>query len=567
MNKEFYYSRNTFIINYTKKYSTTAEELVSSDGFSEFLNLFFNYIKKNKYDMFLWLHKYSENGNPKGDLIKLSKLLMILDLNEINHPYLKDKDKTLMVIEEAYHFWRDMQRYSVMFTQSDEGYQIQNFIEADSKFNALVLNFYRTIQQKVQGSKNTVYRQLQAGTHASLLLQNINWNVPGGYEVLKNIPFITEIMLRTPLILHPKSNKRLGTFTETFSNPINDFVKGKDDVDWICLPCKVGGLLTFAYFHKDFISGAIAVPNLFELATREESLNKKPDCIVLFGNPDNMNDTTFFFDNKENIWIGKVSAADVIEYFGYVKKMFLTLHNLAVMQKGWVPIHGAMIKLYLRDGREKHVMFMGDSGAGKSETIEAMSSIAEGIIDRQEVIFDDMGSVHIDENGNIVAQGTEIGAFVRLDDLDKGSAYKDMDRSIFFNPEISNARVVVPAAPYRVVVENHPIDCFMYANNYTDKRGLKRFDTLNEAKSAFIEGKRFALGTTQEKGLSTTFFANPFGPMQKQDIAGPLIDNLFVKLFEKEVFVGEIYTCLGLPNKGDNGIEDAAKALLELVQK
>ena len=565
MNKEFYYARNTFIINYTKKYSTNVEELVSSEGFSAFLDLFLDHIKKHKHDMYLWITKGEKNDVAKSEIIRLSKLLMILDLKEIDHYSVNEPDRLLLLIEEAYHFWRDMQRYSLMYTQNEEGYQIQNFIDADSRFNSLILSFYRSIQQKVQGSKNTVYRQLQAGTHASLLLQNTNWNIPNGYEILKGIPFITEIMLRTPLILHPKSNKRLGMFNETFENPLNEFVKG--DGDWICFPCKVGGLLTFAYFHKDFISGAVACPNLFELATREECLVKKPDCIVLFGNPDGKNETTFYHDKKENIWIGKVSAADVIEYFGYVKKMFLTLHNLAVMEKGWVPIHGAMIKLYLRDGREKHVMFMGDSGAGKSETIEALSSIAEGIIDRQEVIFDDMGSIHIDENGQIVAQGTEIGAFVRLDDLDKGSAYKDMDRSIFFNPEISNARVVVPTAPYKVVVKNHPIDCFMYANNYTDKRGMKEFKTLEEAKPAFIEGKRFALGTTQEKGLSTTFFANPFGPMQKQEVAMPLIDNMFNKLFEQNVFVGEIYTCLGLADKGDNGIMEAAKELLDFVQR
>ena len=178
-----------------------------------------------------------------------------------------------------------------------------------------------------------------------------------------------------------------------------------------------------------------------------------------------------------------------------------------------------------------------------------------------------MGSIHINNNGKVVAQGTEIGAFVRLDDLDKGTAYRDMDRSIFFNPESANARVVVPAAPYDVVTTDQTIDCFMYANNYTDKRGLKRFGSVEEAKPSFVEGKRFALGTTQEKGISTTFFANPFGPMQKQEECTPLIDTMFERLFEQNITVGEIYTCLGLPNKGDNGIMDAAQALLDLVNE
>ena len=57
-----------------------------------------------------------------------------------------------------------------------------------------------------------------------------------------------------------------------------------------------------------------------------------------------------------------------IEYFGWVKKMFLALHNLAVMKKGWLPIHGAMIQMKLHDGSEKNIVVMGDSGAGKSET-------------------------------------------------------------------------------------------------------------------------------------------------------------------------------------------------------
>ncbi|NLC96239.1 MAG: hypothetical protein GX675_01515 [Erysipelotrichaceae bacterium] len=565
MDKEFYFSRNNAIINYTTKYCRTVDDLLASEGFDSFLDLFFDYIKREKHDMFQWLTFKSSIDESKAELIRLAKLLMVLNKHEIKHPGLIEPDKLLSVVEEIYHFWRNMGRYSIMYALNDEGYQIQNFIDADTQFNALVLNLYRTIQQKIQDSKNKIFRQLQAGTNASILLQKTDWDFPSGYEALKGIPFITEMMLRTPLILHPKSNKRIGMFEETYTHPMKDFIKKSNE--WICFPCKVGDLLTFAYFHIDYIGNIVACPNLFEIASRNECLNRKPDCMVLFGNPDGKNETTFYHDKKEDIWIGKISSADVIEYFGYVKKMFLTLHNLAVMERGWLPIHGAMVKLYLRDGREKHVMFMGDSGAGKSETIEALSSISEGLIDRQEVIFDDMGTIHIDRRGNLVAQGTEIGAFVRLDDLEMGSAYRDMDRSVFFNPELSNARVVVPTAPYKVITNNHPIDCFMYANNYTDKRGMHKFDSLEEAKSVFVEGKRNALGTTQEIGLSTTFFANPFGPMQKQEVANPLIDKMFEKLFEKNIYVGEIYSCLGLPNKGDNGIQDAARALLDFVLK
>ena len=345
---------------------------------------------------------------------------------------------------------------------------------------------------------------------------------------------------------------------------MKDFLKGSEE--WICFPAKVGSLLMYCYFHRDYISSAVATANLFELATKEETVSRKPDAIMLFGNPDGKDETVFYHDEANDIWVGKDSASEKIDYFGYTKKTMLTLHNLAMINKGWLPIHGAMVNIYLKDGTKKGLMFMGDSGAGKSETIEALSMLASDLIDYQETVFDDMGTLHLDKDGNVRAQGTEIGAFVRLDDLDKGTAYKDMDRSIFFNPEKPNARVVLPAAPYDVVTTDHKVDCFLYANNYTDKRGLHFFESREGAEEVFVQGKRFALGTTQEKGISTTFFANPFGPMQRQEECSRLIKKMFDALFDQNIPVGEIYTCLGLPDKGDHGIDKAAEALLDFVK-
>ena len=159
---------------------------------------------------------------------------------------------------------------------------------------------------------------------------------------------------------------------------------------------------------------------------------------------------------------------------------------------------------------------MGDSGAGKSESIEALKAVGHDIIRDIEVVFDDMGTIHI-EDGVPYGQGTEIGAFVRLDDLDPGTPYRDMDRAVIMGPENPNARMVVPASPYRVVVHNHTIDLFAYANNYTDEYGLKQ-RPIEDVKETCKQGKRMALGTTQEVGISTTYFANPFGPMQKQEL-------------------------------------------------
>ena len=157
-------------------------------------------------------------------------------------------------------------------------------------------------------------------------------------------------MLRTPLLLTTRSNKRTGMFVERADNPVDTFSGNADE--WFCFPAKIGSMLAFIYFHRDFMCSGISLANLFEIATADECA-KKPDLICLFGNQDGKNETTFYHDTEEDIWVGSVSYGQQIEYFGYIKKMSLTLHNLAMMQKGWLPIHGAFVNITLKDGKRK----------------------------------------------------------------------------------------------------------------------------------------------------------------------------------------------------------------------
>ena len=67
----------------------------------------------------------------------------------------------------------------------------------------------------------------------------------------------------------------------------------------------------------------------------------------------------------------------------------------------------------------KNIVVMGDSGAGKSETIEDQIKVFGAAYIRDLVtVYDDMGVLLLDEEGKVKTSGTEIGAFVRLDDLD-----------------------------------------------------------------------------------------------------------------------------------------------------
>lgn len=563
MKENLYLNGGLAIINYNAAYPRTEKDLLSSADFANFLRNFIDYAKENLEDIYLYVLNGKTPREATFEMTKLLRQTIVLELDEIDSCYLNDKEKLLDFIEELYDFWKNHQRFSIINAGKGMAIQESSFVAADSAFNNLIRTLYRNVEEKVLGRKNSVYRQMQAGTNAAVAIRGNVTKLSDTYEALKDIPFIDSIMLRTPMILHPKSNKRTGMFTERDTNPITEFTGNRHE--WFCYPAKIGSLLAFIYFHRDFISSAVSLGNLFELANEDEC-RQKPDLICLFGNQDGKDQTTFYYDKNEDIWVGCVSYNERIEYFGYIKKMSLTLHNLAQMAKGWLPIHGAFVNITLKSGKRKGIMLMGDSGAGKSESIEALKALGRDKIKDIEVVFDDMGTIHI-EHGIPYGQGTEIGAFIRLDDLDPGTPYRDMDRSIFMNPESNNARVITPAAPYDIVSTNHKIDLFAYANNYDDKLGLHQFEQLEDAKATCTEGKRMALGTTQEVGISTTYFANPFGPMQKQDVCGPLIDEVFRCLRDNNVFIGEIYTHLGFSKENREGLQIAAEQLLEFIEK
>ncbi|HHT54958.1 MAG TPA: phosphoenolpyruvate carboxykinase, partial [Acholeplasma sp.] len=367
-----------------------------------------------------------------------------------------------------------------------------------------------------------------------------------------------------PFIINSKSNTRSGLFTKIDNNPLKDLSINPNH--FLTFPIKVGPLLAFVYIHRDFIHQGIALSNLFQFANYENFKDKSPDLVYVYGIKESEYDCKYFYDDKEDILIGFVSRDDKNDYFGYLKKMLLTLHNVKMINSGHLPIHGAMVKIKLNDNSIKNVVIVGDSGAGKSETLEAMRLIGNKQIKRMEVVFDDMGTFKINDNNKVVANGTETGAFVRLDDLDTGYAYQIMDRAMFLNPNKVNARVVVPISSYDFIMQNHKVDLFLYANNYDEENSdIKVFENINEALEVFKRGRRKAKGTTSEVGLVESYFANPFGPVQMQQETNILLDKFFNNLKDNKVIIGEIYTKLAVSGHESSGPIEAAKLLLNYL--
>lgn len=572
MSYRFKLTNGNVILNFSEEFYHSPVQLVQSDGFYRMLKAFINYGKEKESDVYLYLHARNQDDTLLiKDLRDLARLLMIMNTVEVIENYEKyavyfdDIDMFYNAIERFYLYWRRHQRYAVVFNDHRQsGFQNVGFADAQAQFEALILQTYRQIEETALGHKNQVYRQITAGVNAGLVVSTMRSTLPYEYRALDEIPFIENIIIHPPFITYSKRNKRDGIFPEVYENPLED--KAFDPEEWFCYPAKVGDLIAYIYFNVQYMAQGITLCNLFELADETEYRHRKPDLLYIYGYDDQKMNQCFYQDIENDMMVGFLSLDEAFDYFGYMKKMVLTLHNVKKLNQKELPIHGAMVEITLHDGEKKNIVIMGDSGAGKSETIEQIKGLGQKSIREIKTIYDDMGLLSKDEDGNVVTSGTEIGAFVRLDDLDAGYGYKELDRSIFMNPDKINARIVIPITSYRDVVAKHPVDYFFYANNYDNgKEAMVFFDTVDDALTVFRKGARMAKGTTTEMGLVESYFANPFGPVQRQEQTEPILQDYFASMFNQGVKVGQIRTRLGIRGQEHQGPKSAAKAILKLI--
>ncbi|MDE6953611.1 MAG: phosphoenolpyruvate carboxykinase [Erysipelotrichales bacterium] len=564
-------ARKNAILNFSEEFCQSRCQLIESESFAKVLEKYIRNIKRRDTTIYNYLHQVQQDD---VDLLEglrgIFKLLLVMSYEEICYirpevkPYFQDVDMFIALIEDIYLFWRRLQRYAIVFNETKRsGYQNVQFADAQTEFEELVLEVYRSIESSL-GKKDKVLRQITAGVNAGLTVTHMRPFLPYEYRNLDEIPFIESVVIHPPFIAYSKRNKRDGVFPETKKNPIED--KKFDEDSWFCYPAKVGDLLCFVYFNVKFMAQGVTLCNLFDLADEEEYRNRKPDLIYVYGYEDGKDNQAFYQDEANDMIVALLSAKDEFDYFGYMKKMILTLHNVKKINQNELPIHGAMVKMTLHNGETKNIVVMGDSGAGKSETIEQIKIYGEAYITDLKTIYDDMGVLSLNSEGQVRTSGTEIGAFVRLDDLDAGYSFKELDRSVFMNPDKVNARIVIPITDYKDVVEKHPVDIFLYANNYEeDGDALHFFDDEEKAMEVFRSGYRMAKGTTTENGLVGSYFANPFGPVQRKEQTDPILQDYFKKMFKQGVKVGQLRTKLGIKGYEHNGPKEAAIAIIKYL--
>lgn len=572
---------NKVVLNIRERMCETAEEMLASDKFRKVLDHCLNNLRSKNSPLLEFFGGCTADEDCVSDLVKTLSLLVKYESTVVPHIFdkskifLKDLDKLAGFVEYLYDYWRHFDRFIINDSEGDrlDKRPYRTFNETIEQLTHLIRTVYRHIQENITGSHPSVYRQVPAGAEMAVISLPKDIAYKGeNYKKLNSVPVIRQMLIYPPLVIQQPMNKRTGDFKKIDKNPV-DLVDLTPN-EWLCYPAKVGKLLIMVYFHIDFFELGFSMCNLFELAN-DSDLEKKPDALFIYGVPGNLIDglakySTVFYDDDENkIFVGAIPNRPEFAYFGYLKKMILTLHNAIIIKMGNMPFHGAMVKIMLQGNKEATILMMGDTGAGKSETLEAFRVLAEKYIRELTIIADDMGSIELDKEGCPIGYGTEIGAFLRLDDLQPGYAFGHLDRSIIFNPSQVNARIVFPVTKFDTVIAGHKIDYILYANNFEEIDNehpvIEKFTSPEWAIDVFSEGAVMSKGTTTSSGLVHSYFANIFGPPEYKETHDKIAGKYFNSFFKNNVFVGQMRTRLGIPGYESNGPKEAAMALLRII--
>jgi len=581
-NGSYHFYKDKFILRVSNRVCNSAEELIKSEPFEFFYHAYLETLKRKQSKL---LNVFGKKDYSEADAKHLRETLYYLNslsaekvmrLVDGSSVFFKDLLLLNEFVEQFYNYWRQMHRLVIcdsVFNRLDQR-PYRTFNDMVESLMHLVRSTYRNIQENITGNHPKIYRQVSAGAEVGAIALPAKLNYPDeSFEILNKIFVIRQVMIYPPMIFNTPNNKRQGVFARINRNPLQGLKLNPRE--WLCYPARVGPLLINIYFPLNFFELGFSLSNLFDLAD-ENDLKRKPDAVYLYGVPDEFalsekgNETVFFDDEQNQIMVAAVPMKNEYAYFGYLKKMILTLHNILQMKAGYMPFHGAMVQITMRNKKPYSVVILGDSGAGKSESIEALRVIAGEDIEDLVVVADDMGSISINAKGQVHGTGTEVGAFVRLDDLQSGYALGQIDRTIIMNPDQVNARVVMPVTRYEYVIEGSPIDCLLYANNYeaVDEQHavIEQFHSPEMALEVFRRGAVMSKGTTTSSGLVENYFANIFGPPQYRELHEKLSQQYFQAMFEKGIFVGQLRTMLGIPGQEIAGPQQSARALLNMIK-
>lgn len=334
--------------------------------------------------------------------------------------------------------------------------------------------------------------------------------------------------------------------TEFFVKRYMEFAETLDPNDYVAKMLQIGPMKQLFVLHRSclhYLAEELRLFPQFEL-TDAELGRIEPDAVMVFGMPEKIMGDNYKvgYCVDGGVPLGWVAKSELTDYMGYVKKPLLTLHNESVIERGGMPIHGAFARIMV-DGIPYTVVMVGDSGAGKSETLTALEAGVKDMYGMEvevQLLAGDMGSLWRGEDGFLYGIGTESGDFFRLKDAPPMwvRSYKDrLSKATTSNKEDLNARSTIPGLcnPEQFLRPNR-VDLVLYIDNSTRLKGSERAVAENTDPRDLIAGKlyRFARiekATSADQPGLRECLAQSDHPMRDKILAmtrgGEFLDEVF----------------------------------------
>lgn len=179
-----------------------------------------------------------------------------------------------------------------------------------------------------------------------------------------------------------------------------------------------------------------------------------------------------------------------------------------------LPIHGALVHIVLKNNSTANDIIFGDSGAGKSESLDAFRTLAKDYLKSFKIILIIWGAWKLNMTKSFPQERKSEPLFSWMTWRKYTHLLQWIDSFLWIQTKLIPARLtpIAEIPRYYLWIWGRK---YLSANNYeSPKAKIRLFDQQSEAQEVFISGKRMAKGNTSESGTIQRFLQIHFAPFR-----------------------------------------------------